>query len=240
MTPPPLSPAQERQARTFIQANLPLREVPGTGLRLHLAAPGSGLRRLVPPGRSPYWAHVWPGGLALAQHIAQGNLAGPLEDARPETWDVGAGSGLAGLAAARAGLSVVALDSDPLALVALQLNAEANGLTIQTRLAGFPTTPVVPDGRPALLLAGDVFYDAKVAARATACFDAQPGSVTVLVGDIGRSYLPRHRLERLSRHAVRDVGDPPSMPSHDGWVYRWARLPTRKGAPRGALPDEPA
>jgi len=206
----------------FIRENLPLTEVPGTGLRLHLAGPRSRLTRLAPPGETPYWAYAWPGGLALALHLA----------ARPEVVrdrsvvEIGAGSGLVAIAAMRAGAaSAVAFDTDPLALAALRLNAEANGVPVDARPGGFGQFPPDRDPAPGLLLAGDVVYDEAIAAEATACFDRQPSSVTILIGDIGRRFLSRDRLEPLASYPVRDVGDPPSAPLREGWVFRWTPRP---------------
>lgn len=72
----------------------------------------------------PYWARVWPSAVALAECISQ----------RPElvrgkrVADVGAGLGVAGLAAALAGArEVVLLDREPLALECARLSAEATG-----------------------------------------------------------------------------------------------------------------
>lgn len=217
-------------AAAFIRANLPLTEVPGTGLRLHLAGPRSGLSRLVPPGGTPYWAHAWPGGAALAMHLA----------ARPETVrgrdvvEIGSGSGLVALAALRAGArSVLGVDADPLAGVAARVNAEANGLPsplVALSEAGhLPFDPgMIRDyaGR-STVLAGDVFYDEALASLMGRTLDAARAvlgeDTPVLVGDIGRRFLPCDRLEPLASYPVRDVGDPPSAPRREGWVFRWAR-----------------
>lgn len=210
-----MAAASERDpenAATFIRAHLPLTGVPGTAIRLHLAGPHSGLSRLVPPGGTPYWAHAWPGGVALARHIA----AHP-EAVRGQTVvEIGTGSGLVAIAALRAGATGVAgVDPDPLAAVAARINAEANGVP------AVPVTATIPEGAKAsVILAGDVFYDGRAARQVAAAFDAWPG-VTILVGDIGRRFLPRDRLEPLASYPVRDLGDPPSAPLRDGWVFRW-------------------
>ncbi|EYD74481.1 hypothetical protein Rumeso_03955 [Rubellimicrobium mesophilum DSM 19309] len=219
-------------AEAFIRANLPLVEVPGTGLRLHLAGPRSGLSRLVPPGGTPYWAHAWPGGVALALHLA----------AQPETvqgrsvWEIGAGSGLVSLAALRAGAeAATAVDTDPLAAVATRVNAEANGLPaprVLIRAAGELSLDWASAGASrgrSAVLAGDVFYDAASARHATEALDGAAAALgpdaPILVGDIGRRFLPRDRLEPLACYPVRDVGDPPSAPLREGWVFRWTPLP---------------
>jgi predicted nicotinamide N-methyase len=223
-----LTPQAARRAAAFILANLPLTEVPGTGLRLHLAGPRSGLARLVPPGGTPYWAHAWPGGVALASHLA----AHPEIAAGCVALDLGTGSGLVALAALRAGaMEVAGLDPDPLAEIALRLNAQANGLDpLALRVASPGDLPGLLHQRrgtgPILALAGDVFYDATVARESARALDAATAQgATALVGDIGRRCLPRERLEPLAAYPVRDLGDPPSAPPREGGVFRWAPLP---------------
>jgi predicted nicotinamide N-methyase len=216
----------------FIRANLPLAEVPGTGLRLHLAGPRSGLSRLVPPGGTPFWAHAWPGGVALAMHL----VAQPETILGREVVEIGTGSGLVSIAALRAGaVSATAFDTDPLAAVATRINAEANGVAIPQVHIGAPGHLLLDPGSVlriqgrSVVLAGDVFYDATSARLSTAALDAAGATLgrdaVILVGDIGRRFLPRERLEPLASYPVRDLGDPPSAPLHDGWVFRWKRLP---------------
>ncbi len=217
------------EAEAFIRGNLPLTEVTGTGISLHLAGPRSGLRRLVPAGGTPYWAHAWPGGTALALHLLARREEFRDGDRPMGGWDFGAGAGLVSIAMRKAGRYVWATDPDPLALVAARLNAEANGVSFDAIRGSFAANtsalePVIP--RPMLLLAGDVFYDETIAAEAEAYFDRQPPYVTVLVGDIGRRFLPRDRLEPLASYPVRDVGDPASAPLRKGWVFRWRPRPT--------------
>jgi len=73
----------------------------------------------------PYWARVWPSALALAECL----LARPELVRGKRVADVGAGLGVAGLAAALAGAREVALlDREPLALECARLSAEATAL----------------------------------------------------------------------------------------------------------------
>lgn len=201
-----LDPAQ------FIKANMRLAPVPSLPeIRLHLAHPGSGLRRLLEPdddnGESrpepqpPYWAYAWAGGAVLARYI----LDRPSIVAGKRVLDLGAGSGLVGIAAAKAGArEVIAAETDRNGVVALRLNAQANGVAIQIRdediTAGPP--PAVD-----LVLAGDVFYAQDVAQRVMPFLDrCLAARIDVLVGDPGRAWLPRPRLCLLSEYQVPDVG----------------------------------
>jgi predicted nicotinamide N-methyase len=99
----------------------------------------------------PYWCFCWASGLVLARWLAE----------RPE-WvrgkrvlDFGAGSGVAGIAAARAGaLEVVACDLDPIALLACRANAALNGVTLEYSADFFAETE-----RFDLIIVADVLYD---------------------------------------------------------------------------------
>ena len=187
----------------FIHANLPLVPAPGRpDIRLHLAHPGSGLHRLAGDDlETPYWAYVWGGGAALAAHLA----------ARPETvaalrvLDLGAGSGLVAIAAAKAGAAEVwASEIDRNGRVACALNAAANGVTVTLLdadlLHGEP--PEVD-----LILVGDLFYAPDLAARVMRFLDrALEAEVAVLVGDPGRFDLPRSRLHTVAEYPVTDFG----------------------------------
>ena len=218
----PLSCRAERRATEFIRANLPLTEVSGTGILLHMASPNSGLTRLVPPGETPYWAYAWPGGVALALHV----LASPDTVRDRDVVEIGAGSGLVSLATLRAGArKALAFDTDPLAALASRLNAQANDLAnlrTTTELAALCVELEAdhPDKRP-VVLAGDVFYSEEICAEMTSVFDGLVQEADILVADIGRRYMPIERLQPIACYPVRDVGDPASAPVRNGWVYRW-------------------
>lgn len=99
----------------------------------------------------PYWAFAWAAGQGLANYI----LDNPDTVKGKRVLDFGCGSGLVGIAAAMAGAkSVVCCDTDPLALIATQVNALNNKVCIET----------VEDWKHDLesvdcLLAADVLYD---------------------------------------------------------------------------------
>jgi predicted nicotinamide N-methyase len=96
----------------------------------------------------PFWAFCWASGQALARHV----LDHPDLVRGKRVVDLGTGSGIAALAAARAGAkTVVALDLDPTSRCAAELNARHNGLAISTST----TAPEEWD----LLLAADVLYE---------------------------------------------------------------------------------
>ena len=170
-------------------------------ISLHLAGGGVGLfdgtggafSTDVPP---PFWLFVWAGGQALARHV----LDHP-EIVRGRTVvDVACGSGVAAIAAARAGASLVtALDVDPQAVAAAARNAAANGVTVDTRAADVADLDVPAD----VILAGDVFYTRRVAERMAARLRraGRDGS-RVLVGDPGRGFFPHRLFTRVTEYVV--------------------------------------
>ncbi|WP_366842298.1 50S ribosomal protein L11 methyltransferase [Reyranella sp.] len=147
----------------------------------------------------PYWAFCWPGGQAVARYL----LDNPTLVAGKRVIDFAAGSGVSSMAAAKAGAaSVLANDIDLLSLVAARLNAEANGLSIDTSSAdwlagrdGDPETEVV--------IAGDVCYEREMSKRALDWLrgHANRGRL-VLLGDPGRNYFSAQGLEERARYEI--------------------------------------
>jgi predicted nicotinamide N-methyase len=168
------------------------------------------------PRPAPYWAYAWPGGVALARHL----LDRPETVAGRQVLDLGAGSGLVAIAAARAGAAaVLAADIDPFARAAIALNAAENGVAVAVAPVDLAAGP--PHGID-LVLAGDVFYEAGLAATMTACFEHwHAAGIAVLVGDVGRAWLPRPRLRHLADYRVADVGDAACAPARTAGVYRF-------------------
>jgi predicted nicotinamide N-methyase len=159
-------------------------------------------RQGVPP---PYWAFAWPGGQAVARLILD----------RPElvkarrVLDLGAGGGIAAIAAMRAGaLRATANDIDALALAAIALNAAANGVTVDA-LGRDLLDDVARDWD--IILAGDLCYEKPMAGRVMGWLrTAASTGTTVLLGDPGRAYAPADGLYKLGNFAVpvsRDLED---------------------------------
>jgi len=139
--------------------------------------------------------------MALARLIA----AEPACVAGRRVLDLGAGSGLVAIAAARAGAkSVLAAEIDPVARVALALNGTANGVSLQPC-----AIDIGADAPPAidLVLAGDVYYERVLARRMTAFLKrCRATGIEVLVGDPGRAWLPLDLLQRIAAFEVADFG----------------------------------
>lgn len=90
-------------------------------------------------------------------------------------------------------------DIDPFCETAIRLNAEANAVEV-----GFlGADQVGRDDGWDVVLAGDVFYEKPFADRLVPWFEAlRSRGADVLVGDPGRSYLPKDRLQKLATYEV--------------------------------------
>src|SRR5215207_2469318 len=173
----------------FIRDRMPLAPVPAVPeIRLHTAHPGSGLRHLYgddPDATPPYWAYQWAGGTVLARYI----LDHPDVVRGKRVLDLGAGSGIVAIAAAKSGArSVLAAEINPHGLSAIALNAEANGVVIDAT-----TTDLLDDPPPSadLIAVSDLFYADDLAARVLPYLDrCVAAGVAVLVGDPFRKPLP--------------------------------------------------
>jgi predicted nicotinamide N-methyase len=145
----------------------------------------------------PFWAFAWAGGQALARYL----LDHPQEVAGLRVLDFATGSGLVGIAAAKAGAaSVLGSDIDDFCAAAVMLNAEANGVVIEFTGENLLDAPP-PDVD--LICAGDVCYEKPMAETVLAWLaTARNRGARVLIGDPGRSYFPRAGLTRLADYQV--------------------------------------
>ncbi|MES1199643.1 MAG: methyltransferase [Pseudomonadota bacterium] len=171
-------------------------------LRLYLADDAVALWELteeqlgelgLPP---PFWAFAWAGGQALARYVLD----------HPETvrdagvLDVASGSGMVAIAAMKAGAAgACAVDIDRFASDAAKLNAELNDVQITTSDAD----PIGAPTDASVVLVGDLFYDRDVAPRVLDWLIAlEREGKSVLIGDPGRTYLPKDKLEKLAEYEV--------------------------------------
>ena len=206
-------------AEAFIRARLPLKPVPFVPeIRLHKADPHSGLRQLADEDAdfgSPYWAHYWGGGLALARYL----LDQPALVAGRSLLDLGTGSGIVAIAACLAGAGPVkAADVDPYAIAATKLNAEANGVSIETELGDLMIEPPAPID---VLAIGDLFYDAGTAARVLRFAQASAARGTlVLIGDPRRAHLPLAILDEIAAYSVSELSGAADHNAKPACVYR--------------------
>ena len=196
----------------FIRANTSVMAPPLVPeLRLHLAHEAVPLWQKteeelgemgLPP---PFWAFAWAGGQALARHV----LDHPEIVGGKRVVDLASGSGLVGLAAMKAGAArVLAADIDGFSLEAIRLNAALNGAELDVTGENLLDRPAPPCE---VILVGDLFYEKDLAARVFSWLaEAESRGIVTLIGDPGRSYLPREKLVKLGEYKVavtRDLED---------------------------------
>jgi predicted nicotinamide N-methyase len=101
----------------------------------------------------PYWARIWPSGMALVDFLATRDLAGL------RVLELGCGLGLASAAAAKAGAKVLATDRSPDAVVFTAHNLALNELEGDVALVDWREPRLLLDGAPwDLVIAADVLY----------------------------------------------------------------------------------
>jgi predicted nicotinamide N-methyase len=94
---------------------------------------------------------------------------------------------------------VKAVDIDPFSEVAMRLNAAANGVVLEPLVADLIDTDKGWD----VLLAGDIFYQKDIVDRLMPWFTRlRMRGCEIIVGDPGRAYLPKDRLEQLAEYRV--------------------------------------
>jgi predicted nicotinamide N-methyase len=144
----------------------------------------------------PFWGVAWPGGQALARYLLDhpGVVTGRI------VLDIGSGSGLVAIAAAKAGAaSVVASETDPLAKAAIELNAVANHVPAPRCVGSVFERSAVAE----VVVAGDVWYERELAEQVAVYLDKVAASgARVLTGDIGRSYFPREKYQRVATYEL--------------------------------------
>ena len=144
----------------------------------------------------PFWAFAWAGGQALARYLLDHR-----EVARGKrVLDVASGSGLVASAAMMAGAAcALAVDIDAFAASAAELNAKLNEVVIETSDADPVGQPTDAD----MILVGDLFYDRDLAPRVLDwLIKLQREGKDVLIGDPGRTYLPRDKLEQIAAYDI--------------------------------------
>jgi predicted nicotinamide N-methyase len=200
------------QRRDFIHSNTTLLPVPlCSEIQLHLAHEAVPLwqkteeelgKMGLPP---PFWAFAWAGGQALARYV----LDHPEIVKGKRVIDLASGSGLVAIAAMTSGAAhVLAADIDAFASAAISLNAIHNKVEVSATMDDLlESEPQHVD----VILVGDLFYEKSIASR---CYDwllrAHQSGIQVLIGDPGRSYLPKDKLSKIAEYNVpvtRDLED---------------------------------
>jgi len=143
--------------------------------------------------------------------------------------DVGTGSGILAIAAAKLGASVVAWDADPLAVEAARSNLRLNGPGLQVEIFLHTSGQPGPAGdeavRPAMgrcdVVVANIAADILVALQKLVCTLLKPSGEAVLSGII------LSKEERVTQ-VYSDAGFVLSVRQQDG---EWVALSLRKGGP---------
>ena len=144
----------------------------------------------------PYWAELWPSGLALARHVAARDLRGL------RVLELGCGLGLPALAAALRGADVLATDWAEDAIELLRRNAERNGVLVHVaRVRWSEPEPVLRAAPWDLVLGADLLYEARNADQLAELLPSLGGEV--VLAEPGRPYAK----EFLERFRAEPVGE---------------------------------
>ncbi len=150
----------------------------------------------------PYWAELWPSGLALARRLAGRALHGA------RIVELGCGLGLPSLVAARSGGRVLATDWSQAALDLLERNAAANGVALATQRVDWSAPEELVRRAPFdLVLAADVLYERRNVALMLSLLPAL--AAEVWLADPGRSFTEaflEQAPRRFAVHTAREDG----------------------------------
>ncbi|KAF6264324.1 hypothetical protein COO60DRAFT_176136 [Scenedesmus sp. NREL 46B-D3] len=139
----------------------------------------------------PYWCRAWPSAISLAQQLLQR----PELVAGKKVADLGAGLGVAGIAAALAGAAeVVLLDREPLALQCALLSGAASGLQHVQGLEGAQLQRLAAGGKQEQQLSGSNSAGGSGAAEVP---QQQPATSAELL-QLAQLYV-QHRAQQLQR-----------------------------------------
>jgi len=153
-----------------------------------------------------YWSFCWASGQAMAEFL----LKQPHWVKGKRVLDFGAGSGVAGIAAALAGArEVIACDIDPAALDACAANAQLNGVALQ--LSQDWRKPEVD-----VILASDVLYDRDNLPLLTQFLQHAP---LVLLADSRIRNLAEPGYEQLDQREYRTLPD-----LNEFEEFNWVRI----------------
>jgi predicted nicotinamide N-methyase len=148
----------------------------------------------------PYWAELWPSGLALAEAVAGLDVRGL------RVLELGAGLGLPSLAAALGGADVLATDWAEDAVALLRANAARNGIVLRAeRVRWDDPVPLLREAPWELVLGADLLYEHRNAEQLLELLPRLGGDV--LLAEPGRpfaqAFLARWHVEPVAERVYR-------------------------------------
>ena len=148
----------------------------------------------------PYWAELWPSGVALAHVVAALDLDGK------RVLELGAGLGLPSLAAALRGGDVLAIDWADDAVALLRDNAARNGISLRAERLRWDEPGLLLDEAPwDLVLGADLLYEQRNADRLSELLPRLGGDV--LLAEPGRpaaaAFLAQWEVEEVADRVYR-------------------------------------
>ena len=161
----------------------------------------------------PYWAELWPSGLALARRVAARALRGA------RTLELGCGLALPSLAAALAGGRALATDWSPRAIELARGNAARNGIALEVLRCAWDAPEAILTRAPwDLVLGADLLYEQRNADALLALLPRLAGARTeIWIADPGRPPAGRF-LERAAERWTVDSTLDASLPQ--GAIHR--------------------
>ena len=146
----------------------------------------------------PYWAIIWPAGRVMATYI----LNHPELVAKKTVLDFGSGSGVTGIAAARAkAASVIVNDIDPVALDMAQKNSLLNNVSITTEQRDL--TALSEYCGAEIIIVAEMFYlQSHSPVILSYIQNARRQGIEVYIADGSRTYTPRTDITLIHEEVV--------------------------------------
>lgn len=165
----------------------------------------------------PFWATIWPGALVMCEVL----LEQPWLVRQRRAVDVGCGSGVVAIAAAKAGAAeAVANDIDPLAVEAACFNAERNGVVLVPQLGDVSKLDQSRWDAADTLLFSEMFYEGNAAAQMWQWLEGlRTNGVRLLFADAERPFFRSEGLQRLETRVVPASVDLEGVPERAVTVY---------------------
>jgi predicted nicotinamide N-methyase len=148
----------------------------------------------------PYWAELWPSGVALAEVVDRLGLRGK------RVLELGAGLGIPSLVAALGGADVLATDWAEDAVSLLRDNADRNGIALRVERVRWDEPEPLLRGAPwDVVLGADLLYEERNAEQLLELLPRLGGDL--LLADPGRpfatSFLGRWNVEEVAERVYR-------------------------------------